>query len=53
VKEAIYILVCPKIVKTTSFILPYANTEMMNIFLHQVGQDFKNRKIIMQVDVAA
>ena len=47
-----YTFVCPKIAKTTSLILPYANTEMMNIFLEQVAQDFKAYKIIMQVDQA-
>ena len=47
-----YTFVCPKIAKTTSLILPYANTEMMNIFLKQVAEDFKDNYLIMQVDGA-
>ena len=44
--------VCPEKAKATSLILPYANTEMMNLFLEQVAKDFKESKIIMQVDQA-
>lgn len=32
--------------------MPYANTEMMNIFLQQVAVDFKEYKLIIQVDQA-
>ena len=44
--------VCPEKAKATSLILPFANTEMMNLFLEQVAQDFKDDKIIMPVDQA-
>jgi hypothetical protein len=37
----------------TSLILPWANTEMMNIFLGQVAEDFSNYFILMRVDQAA
>ena len=36
----------------TSLILPYANTEMMNIFLKQVSDDFNNYFVLMLVDQA-
>ena len=36
----------------TSLILPYANTEMMNIFLKQVAEDFSDYFILMLVDQA-
>jgi len=38
--------------KITSLILPYANTEMMNLFLHEVAEDFKDFFVIMLVDQA-
>ncbi len=38
--------------KITSLILPYANTEMMNLFLQEVAQDFKDFFVIMLVDQA-
>jgi transposase len=38
--------------KITSLILPYANTEMMNLFLQEVAQDFKGFFVIMLVDQA-
>ena len=55
VRQAVYAytFVCPEKAKTTSLILPYPNTEMMNLFLKQVSKDFKNYKIIIQVDQAA
>ena len=37
----------------TALVLPYANTEMMNLFLSQVSQEFRNYFLIMQVDGAA
>ncbi len=54
IRQAVYAYtaVCPKLAKTTSLILPYANTEMFNIFLDQVGKDFRNYKLIIQVDQA-
>jgi transposase len=38
--------------KMTSLILPYANTEMMNLFLQETAQDFKDFFVIMLVDQA-
>lgn len=55
VREAFYAYtaVCPSLGKSISLILPHANTEMMNIFLKQVSDEFPTKKIIMQVDGAA
>jgi len=36
----------------TSLILPWANTEMMNIFLRQVAEDFSDYFILMLADQA-
>jgi len=47
-----YAAVAPKIGKMVSLVLPYSNTEMMNIFLEQVSKDFCSYFIIMQVDQA-
>lgn len=54
VRQAIYAFaaVAPKTGQMTSTILPTANTEMMNIFLKQVSQEFADYFIIMQVDRA-
>ena len=38
--------------KMTSLILPYANTEMMSLFLEYVAEDFKDFFVIMLVDQA-
>ncbi len=38
--------------KMTSLILPYANTEMMNLFLAHVAEDFKDFFVIMLIDRA-
>jgi transposase len=38
--------------KITSLMLPYANTEMMNLFLEEVLGDFKDYFFIMLVDGA-
>ncbi len=48
----VYCAVAPSLGKMSSLILPYCNTEMMNIFLEQVSKDFKENHIIMQVDGA-
>lgn len=48
-----YAAVAPQIGKMTALVLPYANTEMMNLFLEQVSQEFKDYFLIMQVDGAA
>ncbi len=47
-----YAAVCPALGKMTSLVLPYANTEMMNIFLKQVSDDFINYFVLMLVDQA-
>jgi len=39
--------------KSKTLLLPYANTDMMNLFLDQVSKDFNQNEIIMQVDGAA
>jgi hypothetical protein len=48
----VYAAVCPALEKMTSLILPWANTEMMNIFLEEVSRDFSEFFVIMQVDQA-
>jgi transposase len=48
-----YVAVAPKEGKMTCFILPYSNTEMMNVFLQQVSSDFSSYFIVMQVDQAS
>ena len=48
----VYAAVCMALGKITSLILPYANTEMMNLFLQEVAQDFKDFFVIMLVDQA-
>lgn len=54
VREAIYAFAAvePQTGKMTSVILPTANTEMMNIFLKQVSQEFADSFLVMQVDQA-
>lgn len=54
VREAMYAFVAidPKTGQLTSTILPTANTEMMNIFLKQVSQEFTHYFIVMQLDSA-
>lgn len=54
VREAFYVYtaVCPSLGKLSSLILPYANTEMMSIFLENVSNDFPENEIIMQIDGA-
>ena len=48
-----YIAVCPELGRLSALVLPEANTTMMNLFLNQVGQDFSDYFIIMQIDQAA
>ena len=47
-----YSAVCPSLGKITSLILPYANTEMMNIFLKELSSQYRNYEVIMQIDQA-
>jgi transposase len=42
--------VAPQLGQMTSLVLPYANTKMMNLFLKQVSEDFRDYFIIIQVD---
>jgi hypothetical protein len=49
----VYAAVAPELGKMTSLILPYANTKMMNIFLNQTSEDFKDYFVIMQMDKAS
>ena len=48
----VYTAVCMAMGKMTSLILPYANTEMMNLFLQEVAQDFQDYFVIMVMDRA-
>jgi hypothetical protein len=43
----VFTAVCPALGRMTSLILPWANTEMMNIFLRQVAEDFSDYCILM------
>jgi transposase len=47
-----YTAVCPDTGECTSLILPFANTQMMNIFLDHVSKEFIEYNIIMLVDKA-
>lgn len=47
-----YSAVAPSIGRIYSLILPYSNTENMNIFLESLSQEFKDYYIIMQMDKA-
>ena len=48
-----YVAVAPQLGQMTTLVLPYANTQMMNLFLKQVSEEFREYFIIMQVDKAA
>lgn len=48
----VFTAVCPVLGKMTSLILPWANTEMMNLFLKQVAEDFSDYFILMLTDQA-
>lgn len=54
VRESVYTYaaVAPTLGQMTSLVLPYANTQMMNLFLEQVSQEFADYFIILQVDRA-
>ena len=55
VREHVYVFaaVCPSLGEMTSLILPYADTEMMSLFLKQVSIEFPNYYIVMQMDGAS
>ena len=48
----VYAAVCPSLGIMTTLILPFANTEMMTIFLDQVSKDFKDFFVIILGDRA-
>lgn len=48
----VYAAVAPEQGRMSSFILPSANTAMMNLFLAQVAEDFADDFLVMQVDQA-
>jgi putative transposase len=48
----VYAAVCPDLGRMTALLLPWANTDMMNIFLEEVSKDFSEFLVIMQVDQA-
>lgn len=54
VHEWVYVFaaVCPKLGKISSLILPYANTDMMNLFFEQVSRDFSDYFVVMLTDKA-
>ena len=54
IRESSYVFaaVAPEQGLMSSLILPAADTAMMNIFLAQVGEDFADYFIVMQVDQA-
>lgn len=47
-----FVAVCPSLGKLSALVLPYANTQMMQLFLNQVSQDFQGYFIIMLMDRA-
>ena len=49
----VYAAVSPELGKMTSLILPYANTDMMTIFLKELSSEFKEYFILLLVDKAA
>jgi transposase len=54
-REYIYTFaaVAPSLGKMTALVLPFSNSEMMNIFLEQVSKDFVKYFVVMQVDGAS
>lgn len=48
----VYTAVCMALGKMSSLILPWANTDMMALFLEHVSEDFKDFFVIMLVDQA-
>jgi len=48
----VYAAIAPEEGEMTFLILPYTNTEMMNMFLKQVSEEFSSYFIVMQVDQA-
>ncbi|MBF0466312.1 MAG: IS630 family transposase [Nitrospirae bacterium] len=52
-RQYVFAAICPALGKMTALILPYANTETMNIFLRHVSIDFQIYFMIIVVDQAA
>ena len=48
----VFAAVCPQLGTIVSLILPYANSDMMNIFLEEVSTTYPDYFIIMQLDQA-
>jgi len=49
----VYTAICPQTGENYSLILPYANTESMNLFMNGLSEEFKNYRIILTMDNAA
>lgn len=47
-----YAAVAPSLGRMTTLLLPYANAEMMSLFLDQVSADFADYFVVMQLDRA-
>ena len=45
--------VVPALSMMTALVLPFSNTEMINLFLKQAAQEFGDYFVVMQVDGAA
>lgn len=54
VREYVYVFaaVAPEPGRMTALILPFANTEMMSLFLDQVSGDFRDYFVLMLIDQA-
>lgn len=48
-----YVAVAPALGKMSALVLPYSNTQMMNLFLAQVAEEFAEYFVVMQVDGAS
>ena len=47
-----FVAVAPLLGRMTALLLPWANTEMMSIFLAQVAEDFRDSFVVMLIDGA-
>ncbi len=48
----VYTAVCPSLGKMTSLILPRSDTQMMNLFLRHVSEDYKDYFVVLILDQA-
>ena len=48
-----YVAVAPALGKISALVLPFSNTQMMNLFLAQVADEFSDYFVVMQVDGAS